>query len=195
MESDDDSGTLGSLNKYLRMIKGRDSPHSAVDDGTSPQSRTSTNLSSASKPTSTKDCQLPTRSHRSSISSTVSSTITDLSDGRPGLRGRNSAIASSSSFSSSTSLESNRTTSLTERQRDPLLREFPKPPEQVDIEEMLTRPPGKWSLGHYFNKSRHAAKETTLKPTVEDRKGELEEAKKQLIAARNEIRHLGTRRP
>ncbi|TLD23205.1 hypothetical protein PspLS_07301 [Pyricularia sp. CBS 133598] len=194
MESDDDSGTLGSLNKYLRMIKGRDSPHSAINDGTSPHPRTPTTLSSASKPTSTKDGQLPTRSHRSSISSTVSSTITDLSDGRPGLRGRNSAIASSS-FSSSTSLDSNRTTSLTERQRDPLLREFPKPPEQVDIEEMLTRPPGKWSLGHYFNKSRHAAKETMLKPTLEDRKGELEEAKKQLIAARNEIRQLGTRRP
>lgn len=194
MDSDDDSRTLGSLNKYLGMIKGRDSPHSAVDDGTSAHPRTSTTLSSATKPISPKDGQLPTRSHRSSISSTVSSTITDLSDGRSGLRGRNSAIASSS-FSSSTSLESNRTASLSERQRDPLLREFPKPPEQVDIEEMLTRPPGKWSLGHYFNKSRHAAKETTLKPTLEDRKGELEEAKKQLIAARNEIRQLGTKRP
>ncbi|TLS29767.1 hypothetical protein PpBr36_00451 [Pyricularia pennisetigena] len=194
MESDDDYRTLGSFNKYLKIIKGRDNPHSAVDDRTSPHPCAPTTLSSASKPTSTKDSQMSTRSHRSSISSTVSSTITDLSDGRPGLRDRNSAIASSS-FSSSTSLESNRTTSLAELQRDPLLREFPKPPDQVDIEEMLTRPPGKWSLGHYFNKSRHAAKETTLKPTLEDRKGELEEAKKQLIAARNEIRQLGTRRP
>lgn len=189
MDSDEDAGTLGSINKYLRIIKNRDSPHNC-DDGISPRPQTPA-LSSAEKPAGVKSGPFSPRSHRSSISSTVSSTLTDLSDSRLDLQSRTST-AVLSPFSSSTSINSSRA-SLAERHRDPLLREYPKPSGQVDIDEMLTRPPGKWSLGHYFHKSRHVTRETSLEPMLEDRKGELEEAKKQLMAARNELRQLGAK--
>ncbi|KAL8420060.1 hypothetical protein RB594_003004 [Gaeumannomyces avenae] len=95
-------------------------------------------------------------------------------------------------------------------QLDPLARDYPAPAatDGLDLDEMLARKPQKWTLGHYFHKSRAAgyngnggdASGSSSSPPLDDiaaghrRKSELERAKKELLAAQEEIRQLAVGR-
>ncbi|KLU89334.1 hypothetical protein, variant [Magnaporthiopsis poae ATCC 64411] len=100
------------------------------------------------------------------------------------------------------------------QQLDPLARNYPAPAatDKLDLDEMLARKPQKWTLGHYFHKSRAAgyndsdngnrgsASVPSLSSMSGDvaaghrRKSELELAKKELLAAQEEIRRLAVGR-
>lgn len=76
-------------------------------------------------------------------------------------------------------------------QVDPLSRDYPKPTEEVNVAEMLSRKPMKWSVNHYIKET--AALRAASTPTVEDRgraARELEDRKRELLAAKEEIRRL-----
>jgi hypothetical protein len=64
---------------------------------------------------------------------------------------------------------------------DALSRHFPKPDYEPTLEEMLARPPQKWSVGHYVKNAREA------KAPVRDKEQQaraFEEAKRELLAAK-----------
>ncbi len=67
---------------------------------------------------------------------------------------------------------------------DALSRHFPKPAEDISVEEMLERPAQKHSLGHWFKNARD------LKPLPVDKAKqakEFEETKKELLRAKEEM--------
>lgn len=64
---------------------------------------------------------------------------------------------------------------------DALSRDFPKPDHEHTLEEMLARPPQKWSVGHYVKNAREA------KTPVHDKEQKARafaEAKRELLAAK-----------
>jgi hypothetical protein len=72
---------------------------------------------------------------------------------------------------------------------DPLTRTFPKPSEEVDLDEMLSRKPLKWTLGHYV---KEASMREQTKP-VEDRHRlaqDMEAKKKEMLAVKEEMRQI-----
>lgn len=72
---------------------------------------------------------------------------------------------------------------------DPLSRTFPKPTEDVDLDEMLARKPLKWTLGHYVKEA--ATREPSKPAEDKDRLAQDMEAKKrEMLAAKEEIRRL-----
>lgn len=72
---------------------------------------------------------------------------------------------------------------------DPLARNFPKPTEDVDLDEMLARKPLKWTLGHYVKEA--SAREPSKPAEDKDRLAQdMEAKKKEMLAAKEEIRRL-----
>jgi hypothetical protein len=71
-----------------------------------------------------------------------------------------------------------------------MTRHFPKPAEELSVEEMLSRPPQKHSLGHYVKNARDVKA-----PVVDKAKQarEFEEAKKELLRAKDELQKLSRR--
>ncbi|KAB5558502.1 hypothetical protein GE09DRAFT_1058501 [Coniochaeta sp. 2T2.1] len=73
---------------------------------------------------------------------------------------------------------------------DALSRTFPKPTEEPTLEEMLARPPQKWSVGHYVKNARDA------KAAVRDKDAQAKafaEAKRELLAAKEAMEMRGAR--
>lgn len=123
-------------------------------------------------------------SRRSSVASRTSS-VDSSSSAEQAIRSSSAATPSSPSPTSS------RSSAEQTRDVDPLARSFPKPSEDVDLDEMLNRKPLKWTLGHYV---KEAATREPSKP-AED-KGRLaqdmEAKKREMLAAKEEIRRLST---
>lgn len=72
---------------------------------------------------------------------------------------------------------------------DPLSRTFPKPTEDVDLDEMLARKPLKWTLGHYVKEA--ATRESSKPAEDKDQLAQDMEAKKrEMLAAKEEIRRM-----
>ncbi|GAB1320613.1 hypothetical protein MFIFM68171_10823 [Madurella fahalii] len=67
---------------------------------------------------------------------------------------------------------------------DAMSRDFPKPAHEPSLEELLARPPGKRSLGHYVKNAREVAP-----PPVdpEQRARKFEDAKRELLRAKEEM--------
>ncbi|KAB5570222.1 hypothetical protein GE09DRAFT_699960 [Coniochaeta sp. 2T2.1] len=73
---------------------------------------------------------------------------------------------------------------------DALSRTFPKPTEEPTLEQMLARPPQKWSVGHYVKNARDA------KAAVRDKDAQAKafaEAKRELLAAKEAMERRGAR--
>lgn len=76
---------------------------------------------------------------------------------------------------------------------EPLSREFPLPEDEPSLDELLARKPGKWSLGHYV---KHARVRRGLEEgdggeeLAQQRQRELEDAKKELLRAKEEMELL-----
>lgn len=66
---------------------------------------------------------------------------------------------------------------------DPLARTFPKPTEDVDLDEMLARKPLKWTVGHYV---KEAATREWSRPPAEDK----DRLAQDMEAKKEEIRRL-----
>ncbi|KAH8909521.1 hypothetical protein BR93DRAFT_924503 [Coniochaeta sp. PMI_546] len=72
---------------------------------------------------------------------------------------------------------------------DALSRNFPKPAQEPTVEEMLARPPQKWSVGHYVKNAREA------KTPVHDKEQQAKafaEAKRELLAAKEALERSAT---
>ncbi|KAI3393315.1 hypothetical protein diail_4448 [Diaporthe ilicicola] len=72
---------------------------------------------------------------------------------------------------------------------DPLSRTFPKPSEEVNLDDLLARKPLKWTLGHYVKEA--SAREPSKPVEDKDRLAQdMEAKKKEMLAAKEEIRRL-----
>ncbi|KAL1871397.1 hypothetical protein Daus18300_004764 [Diaporthe australafricana] len=130
----------------------------------------------------TLDTARASRSRRSSVASGTSS-VDSSSSVEQAIR--SSAAATSSSPSSSPS----QGCADPACEVDPLSRTFPKPTEDVNLDEMLARKPLKWTLGHYV---KEAPSREPSKP-VEDKDRlaqDMEAKKKEMPAAKEEILRL-----
>lgn len=72
---------------------------------------------------------------------------------------------------------------------DPLSREYPKPTEEVDLEEMLARKPLRWSLAHYI-KERPIREPPNPMDDKQRVARDLETKKKELLEAKEQIQKL-----
>lgn len=108
----------------------------------------------------------------------------------PGSRRSSVASGTSSVDSSSSAEQAMRSSSPSQTADvDPLSRTFPKPTEDVDLDEMLARKPLKWTLGHYVKEA--ATREPSKPAEDKDRLAQDMEAKKrEMLAAKEEIRRL-----
>lgn len=121
-------------------------------------------------------------SRRSSVASRTSS-VDSSSSAEQAIR--SSTAATPSSPSSTCSPSSTGQTGHV----DPLARAFPKPSEDVDLDEMLNRKPLKWTLGHYVKEA--ATRESSRLAEDKDRLAQdMEAKKKEMLAAKEEIRRL-----
>lgn len=71
---------------------------------------------------------------------------------------------------------------------DPMSRTFPKPTEEVNLDELLERKPLKWSLGHYIKTPTREQSDP-----FEDKEKialDIEARKRELLAAKEEMRRL-----
>lgn len=120
----------------------------------------------------TMDITRAPRSRRSSVASGTSS-VDSSSSAEQAMR--SSAAATPSSPSPSSSQCSVEQTGDV----DPLARTFPKPTEDVDLDEMLARKPLKWTVGHYVKEA--AIRESSRPAEDKDRLAQDMEAKKEEI--------------
>lgn len=109
-------------------------------------------------------------------------------------RSRKSSVSSISSRASTSSAQRAElplsTTATPLSQVDPLSRDYPQPTEEVNVAEMLSRKPMKWSVGHYITSSSRG----TAARAAEDRQRaaqELDARKREFLAAKEELRKLG----
>ncbi|KAK1751745.1 hypothetical protein QBC47DRAFT_364099 [Echria macrotheca] len=81
---------------------------------------------------------------------------------------------------------------------DPLRRHFPKPTDEVKLEELLARPPLRYSLGHYVKKAGAGAADESSKTMVavlqQQRGGDIEDTKRELLRAHEELKKLAAKR-
>ncbi|KAK4123712.1 hypothetical protein N657DRAFT_421792 [Parathielavia appendiculata] len=72
---------------------------------------------------------------------------------------------------------------------DPLSREYPKPTHEPSLDELLSRPPLKWSLGHYVKSARErkTVDNDGQEEEEEERRRRFEEAKRNLLRAKEMI--------
>jgi hypothetical protein len=126
-------------------------------------------------------------SKRSSISSS-SSLLPELDGPVPPVN-RTGTGASATPSSSAVSLAAAASPTSAARV-DPLSRDFPKPAREPTLEEMLARPPQKWSLGHYV---KHAREARVPVPDKEAQARAFAETKQQLLKAREELSQLESR--
>lgn len=71
---------------------------------------------------------------------------------------------------------------------DPLSRTFPKPSEEVNLDELLERKPLKWTVGHYIKTPTREHSDP-----FEDKEKiahDMEARKRELLAAKEELRRL-----
>lgn len=122
-------------------------------------------------------------SHRSSFSSTASSVALEPSGGLrlrpepPSLRPAQPPRATTTAVPASSA--TNRVVVL-----DAMSRDFPKPDHEPTLEEMLARPPQKWSVGHYVKNAREAKLPVRDK---EEQARAFADAKRELLAAKAEL--------
>ncbi|KAK4106614.1 hypothetical protein N658DRAFT_503044 [Parathielavia hyrcaniae] len=84
---------------------------------------------------------------------------------------------------------------------DPMSRQYPKPAHEPSLDELLSRPPLKWSLGHYVKSARERKAGDGLglgqqqQEEEEQRRRRFEEAKRNLLRAKEAIdESVATRR-
>lgn len=123
-------------------------------------------------------------SHRSSVSSGSDLILPDFSE-RPGQPSRTITTSSAESASSTTS-------QVKTNPLDPLSRNYPIPAKEPNLEEMLARPPKKWTLGHYL-KENHV-REAPPVQDKEKRASELAAAKKELLEGWQNLRNINNSR-
>lgn len=119
-------------------------------------------------------------SHRSSISSGSDLVLPDVVE-RPVQPRTTTDVSSTSSITSTAS-------PLKRNPIDPLSRNYPIPAKEIDLDEMLARPPKKWTLGHYIKES--PVRETA--PPVQDKEKralDLAAAKKDLLQGWENLHH------
>ncbi|KAK1765689.1 hypothetical protein QBC33DRAFT_560609 [Phialemonium atrogriseum] len=130
----------------------------------------------SSDSTKTNDTSYFPNSPQSLASSTSSLAVSDFS-----LRPPQPSRATTTSSTTSTSSQS-RITPI-----DALSRQYPAPIREVSVEEMLARPPQKWSLGHYVKNAREARTPVLDK---EQQGKDFAEAKRELLAAKEQLKQL-----
>lgn len=134
----------------------------------------------------TMDIAREPRSRRGSVASGTSS-VDSSSSAEQAIRSSAAATPSSPSSSSSQSPAEQPC------DVDPLSRNFPKPAEDVDLDEMLARKPLKWTLGHYVKEV--STREPSRPAEDKDRVAQDMEAKKrEMLAVKEEIRRLSASR-
>jgi hypothetical protein len=132
--------------------------------------------STLSEPSRATDSYFPS-SHRSSFSSNSSSIVAE--PGTLRLRPEPPALRPAQPTRAATTtgpISSQKVVAV-----DALSRQFPKPTHEPSLEEMLARPPQKWSVGHYVKNAREA------KTPVQDKEQQAKafaEAKRELLAAK-----------
>ncbi|KAK0646596.1 hypothetical protein B0T16DRAFT_390999 [Cercophora newfieldiana] len=72
---------------------------------------------------------------------------------------------------------------------DPMIRHYPKPTEEIDVEAMLARKPLKGTLSHYFKNARDV--KIPVKTAAQQAK-DFEDTKKELLRAKEEMQRLST---
>ncbi|OIW33256.1 hypothetical protein CONLIGDRAFT_165860 [Coniochaeta ligniaria NRRL 30616] len=138
--------------------------------------------STQTEPCRMSDSYFPS-SHRSSFSSNTSSVVAEpgtlrLRPEPPTLRPAQPTRAATTAVSGP-SAQQQKVVAL-----DALSRNFPKPTHEPTLEEMLARPPQKWSVGHYVKNAREA------KAPVHDKEQQAKafaEAKRELLAAKEAL--------
>jgi len=137
--------------------------------------------SAQSEPATMADSYFPS-SHRSSFSSNSSSVVVEPSGTLrqrpepPALRPAQPARAQTTAAPTSSSAQAHKV--------DALSRNFPKPDHEPTLEEMLARPPQKWSVGHYVKNAREA------RTPVQDKEQQARafaDAKRELLAAKEAL--------
>lgn len=105
-----------------------------------------------------------------------SAPVPDISH-RPQQSSRTTTTSSTSSTSSRSSLTP----------VDALSRQYPAPTKDITVEEMLARPPPRWSLGHYV---RHAREARTPSLSKEQQAKEFADVKRELLVAKERLKEL-----
>lgn len=73
-------------------------------------------------------------------------------------------------------------------QLDPLSREYPQPTGEVDVSEMLSRKPMKWSIGHYIKETPSRTASSQTMDDKEEAARQMEARKRELLKAKEELR-------
>ena len=130
----------------------------------------------------TMDITREPRSRRSSVASGTSS-VDSSSSAEQAIRSSAAATPLSPS-SSSSHCPADQPCDV-----DPLSRNFPKPTEDVDLDEMLARKPLKWTLGHYVKEvsTREPSRPAEDKGRVAQ---DMEAKKMEMLVVKEEIRRL-----
>lgn len=140
-----------------------------------------TTESTQTEPSRMSDSYFPS-SHRSSFSSNSSSVVAE--PGTLRLRPEPPTLRPVQPTRSVTTAASTSTAQQKVVAVDALSRHFPKPTEEPTLEEMLARPPQKWSVGHYVKNAREA------KTPVHDKEQQAKafaEAKRELLASKEAL--------
>lgn len=70
----------------------------------------------------------------------------------------------------------------------PLLREFPKPSDEIDVEQALDRQPGRWTLKGQMEANQRRAQLKDENVDMEQRARAFEKAKQELLASHESLR-------
>lgn len=73
---------------------------------------------------------------------------------------------------------------------DALARSFPKPTEELDVKEALSRKPGRWTLAHYIKETPVRDPEEVREQDREKIARDMEAKKQELLRAREEIQKM-----
>ncbi|KAL2128045.1 hypothetical protein VTI74DRAFT_9792 [Chaetomium olivicolor] len=153
---------------------------------------------------------LPSPVESASAVATTPNSETDYFPPYPGATHRSPSMSSTSTASTTLSQQQQQhqrttTTANTESDRpsvprrsaahvvalDTMSRSFPKPAHEPSLDELLARKPPKWSLGHYVKNARvRADVAAEQQQQEEERARKFEEAKRELLRAKEEIERL-----
>ena len=127
------------------------------------------------------------RSHRSSFSSTASSVAAE--PGTMRLRPEPPTLRPVQPTRAATTADPTTPSTMQKAVAvDALSRNFPKPTQEHSVEEMLARPPQKWSLGAYVKSARDAR--APVADNKEQQARAFTDAKKELLAAKEAMKQM-----
>lgn len=73
---------------------------------------------------------------------------------------------------------------------DPLTRNYPKPTEDLNVREALSRKPGRWTLGHYIHESPVRNSQEVQERDPDKVARDMEAKKQELLRVKEEMRAL-----